>query len=153
MANQRLSALGFFLLFAAYGYLAQEIPLDFWAEEEPFNARSFPQLIAMGGAVLSAILAIAGQAQAHPIDVRAMNWQPCAALLVLMTLYGFALEPIGFIVTTTVFLIGAYVILGERRPVALILASLPVAVGFYFLMDFLGIYLSPGELFLGEGES
>ncbi len=151
MNRERLSAIGFFLLFAIYGYLGEQIPLDFWAEEDPFTARSFPQLIAIGGAVFSLILAVSSPGSAPAVSLMTMNWQDFLALVVLMGLYGFAIEPIGFIVTTTLFLVSAYIVLGERRPIPLVLASLPVVVGFYLLMDFLGIYLSPGTLFFGIG--
>ena len=64
-----------------------------------------------------------------------------------MVLYGLALEYLGFLLATTAFLIGAYLVLGERRPSVLLLASVPLVVGFWFLVSWLGIYLDPGELY------
>ena len=148
MTSQRLSGLFFCAVFIAYGYAAQDIQLDFWAGEEVFNARSFPYLIAAGGTVLSLLLAVNPPAGPAEIGIRSMNWPGLLGLVGLMILYGILLEPAGFIVTTTLFLIGGYLILGERRPLPILLASFPVVISFYFLMDFLGIYLSPGTIFL-----
>jgi putative tricarboxylic transport membrane protein len=65
-----------------------------------------------------------------------------------MSIYGALFETLGFIVATLLFLVSGYVVLGERRIVAMLLASVPLVLGFWLLMDFLGIYLNAGELFV-----
>ena len=153
MNSQRLSGLFFVAVFVAYGYTAQDIQLDFWAAEEAFNARSFPYLIALGGSLLSLLLVFNPPASLPEIGIRNMNWPGFLGLLGLMIGYGILLEPTGFIVSTTLFLIIGYLILGERRLLPILLASFPVVISFYFLMDFLGIYLSPGTILLEIIES
>ena len=44
----------------------------------------------------------------------------------LMILYGLTIKSVGFLVSTTVFLLAGFLILGERRPLVLAVASLPV---------------------------
>ena len=70
-----------------------------------------------------------------------------AVLLLLMWVYTALLEPIGFLLATSVFLSAGFFIMGERRWRVLLLASVPVAVVFWLIVTkLLGIYLVPGEL-------
>ena len=64
-----------------------------------------------------------------------------------MVAYSAMLEPFGFLIATSAFLIAGFFIMGERRKTVLLFASVPVAVVFWFLMtQVLGIYLVPGNL-------
>ena len=64
-----------------------------------------------------------------------------------MVAYSAMLEPFGFLIATSAFLITGFFIMGERRKAVLLFASVPVAVVFWFLMtQVLGIYLVPGNL-------
>ena len=64
-----------------------------------------------------------------------------------MTFYSAMLEPAGFLLSTSLFLIAGFFVMGERRKKVLLFASIPVAVVFWFLMtQVLGIYLVPGNL-------
>jgi len=75
------------------------------------------------------------------------GWTQCASLIGLMVFYGATLETFGFIPATIVFLNLGYLILGERRPKVLFIASVPVVIVFWAIMtQLLGIYLSTGEL-------
>lgn len=148
MSNARISGLLFFGLFSAYGYLAMDIPLDFWSEEEPFNARSLPYLIAAFGIIVSLLLVVLPSGSTDWKAMTRLKWRPAIFLLLAMSLYGTLLETLGFIVATLLFLMTSYAILGERRAIPMLIASLPLILGFWLLMDFLGIYLSPGELFV-----
>jgi len=70
-------------------------------------------------------------------------------LLVAMTVYALAIFPIGFIASTTLFLIGSAMILGERRFVVLIPVSLVGAlVVWYLVQEVLGVFLRPWPGFL-----
>ena len=123
MHATRLSGVVFLFLFCAYGLLARDIQLDFWASEELFNARTWPMIVAAGGVLLSVLYILF--AERLPRRSEDLNWIPLLLLLVLMSCYGLALEPLGFILSTTLFLILAYLVLGERRPLWLVLCSLP----------------------------
>jgi len=64
----------------------------------------------------------------------------------LMSLYGFLLEPMGFVVATVLFLVSAFVALGIKSLQRPIVVALSISVSFWLLMDVLGIYLTPGVL-------
>ena len=154
MNNSRIIGSTFLLLFCAYGYFTTDIPLDFWSEEELFNARSLPYAIAVAGASIGFLLVILPSPTTEWREWLALDWVPAVLLLVVMSLYGLVFEYLGFILSTLLFLLVSYAILGERRIGWMLVASVPLVVGFWFLMDFLGIYLDPGELmFLWSGSS
>jgi putative tricarboxylic transport membrane protein len=76
-----------------------------------------------------------------------LRWRPAALLLIMMSAYGVVMEFLGFAVSTILFLAGAFVVLGARHPARILLVSVSLALGFWLLMDRLGIYLLPGSLF------
>ena len=143
----RLPALFFILVFGTYGYLAGDIQLDYWSEQETFNARSMPYIVSAGGVLVSTLLFLfPGPAVAGPPPAEQPGWIPAIALLVLMSLYGFTLEYLGFPLATSLFLVVGFIILGERRPLQLFLAAVPLVIGFWLLMDAMDIFLAPGDL-------
>jgi putative tricarboxylic transport membrane protein len=55
---------------------------------------------------------------------------------------------IGFIISSILFLLVGFYILGERRIKRMLLASIPLVVMLWFIMSsLLGVYIAPGELF------
>jgi len=81
---------------------------------------------------------------------RGFDWPRAFAVVGLMIAYAFLLRPAGFIGSTTTFLIGGAMIIGERRFPVLIPITLVVAVGTWYLVDrALGIYLKPWPSFMG----
>ena len=148
MNNSKISGLLFLVLFSAYAYLAGDIPLDFWSEEELFNARSLPYAISAAGIPISLLLIMLPSAETQQRAMFELHWSPALQLLLAMSVYGIVFEYLGFIFATLLFLLAGFAILGERRPGLMLVAVLPLTLGFWLLMDFLGIYLGPGELFL-----
>jgi|TARA_Y100000310_G_C20650154_1_gene798945 putative tricarboxylic transport membrane protein len=146
-SKSKTGAVLFLLTFGGYAWLAADIPLDFWSQQEVFNARTMPLLVAAAGIIISLLLLITPIAESGWEEISDYHWRDTVALVGLMVLYGLALEYLGFLLATTAFLIGAYLVLGERRPSVLLLASVPLVVGFWFLVSWLGIYLDPGELY------
>lgn len=152
MLVQRLAGLFFCLLFTAYGLLSETIQLDFWAEEELFNARTFPQMIAIGGAVVSLLYAlfpsslITGTESAPATPHQRFNWIPVLALVALMLALSFSLETLGFVIAMSLFLSAGFWILGERRPLFLLLPGPLVVVFLATLLNLLEIHLEPGLL-------
>ena len=164
MITARLTGFFFLALFLSYGYLAQDIQLDFWASEEIFDARTFPTVIAVAG-TLASLLLIAFPTQTPLPPLKGRLLRPLL-LIGLMLAYSFILEPLGFIVSTLAFLLAGFMILGIADGAAPTRANLKdgrsglltsrwliaplVAVGvsafFYLLMGWLGIHLEPGIL-------
>ena len=129
-------------MFQAYGFATQDILLDFWAEEELFNARSFPILIAIGGSILALLFIMFPPAIETPGPL-VFNIE-LIALVALMLLYAGLLEQLGFVLATGLFLCAGFLILGERRPARLGLVTVTLTAGFYFLMAALEIHLPQG---------
>jgi amino acid transporter len=64
----------------------------------------------------------------------------------LMSAYGALLESLGFMLATALFLVSAFACLGIKSIRKATTVALAIALGFWLLMDQLGIYLAPGEL-------
>ena len=159
MTKNLLGAVIFLALSAVYLWQLFEIPMLPGDEFEPFTARTMPySLVLMSFVVAGLMLALeikkilaaraASEAITDTLDLSGLVWAKTIAMIALMIFYGFILEPAGFIIATSVFLLIGYWVLGERRPLMLFGASVPVVVVFWFLLTkLLGIYLAPGVWF------
>jgi len=148
MTRDRISALFFLAVSIAYGILAQDIRLPVFAAEF-FTARTLPTGLAALGAGISLLMLALPAAPDTDMRATVAGWRGFAwGRIVLlgtdMLIYGYLLTRIGFIASTTLFLVAGFAILGERRPALLIGASLPVVVVFWAILNqLLGIYLGP----------
>ncbi len=144
--RDRILALLFLAASIAYGIEARHIELYFGGENEPFTARTFPTALAWAGGFLSLLLLILPprpDAEPRIGELLAYDWPRFVALCLLMVAYGLAVQPIGFFLATGCFLTAGYAILGERRPLVLLLASWPLVALFQFLLQgVLGVYLA-----------
>jgi putative tricarboxylic transport membrane protein len=153
MSKDKVGALFFLLLSIVYGALAFDIPLLFGGEDEAFTARTLPFALSIGGIVISLLILLlpsgSSDRKTKATEVfRGLDWNRVIQLAVLMSIYGLAIKWLGFIISTSLFLIGGYRILGERRIKILLVASVPLVLVFWFLMTkILGVYLAPGEIF------
>jgi len=148
LSRTRIGGLAFLLLSVAYGYSATSIALFPGEESEPFSARTLPYFLAALGSALSLLLLLGRDEDRVEENANAdLDWRLAAGLLVLMIAYGLALEWLGFLVATTLFLIVGFWMLGERRPGILLAVSVPFTVGFWLLLtQALDIYLAPGQI-------
>ena len=72
------------------------------------------------------------------------------ALLALMVAYALMLRPAGFLLATTVFLVGGSAILGERKVHIMVpVAVLATGCVWYLVQEVLGIFLRPFPFFMG----
>lgn len=153
--RDRVAALIFLAFSIAYGVEAMTIPLPGIAAQEAFTARTMPYGLALAGIVVSLLLLIfpnKGEGQSLGDSFLGLAWGRVIALLALMVAYGLTIRTLGFLVSTSLFLIIGYLILGERRWLVILGASVPVVVGFWALItQLLGIYLEPGTLWLAFG--
>lgn len=134
-----------------YGAFALQIGMFPGQENEAFTPRTLPLGLTALGILFSLILIVQSlRADDGPTVgemVRGLDWGRTAALVVLMALYGLLISPLGFLLATILFLIAGFFVLGERRPMVLLLAAIPLVVAFWALMTrILGIYLEPGRL-------
>ncbi|AQP99503.1 tricarboxylic transporter [Pseudoalteromonas aliena] len=154
MLNRELLGPSLFLaLFTLYAIIAWQIPLLPFEEYETVTSATLPKVYAAFG-IIVCLLSIAAtllkpkeQSSDEQQTLEKSNVLRTVALLILMVLYSAMLEPIGFLLSTSAFLLIGFFVMGERRKAVLLLASIPVAVVFWFLMtQVLGIYLVPGNL-------
>lgn len=149
ICKDHIGGMTFLLLSVAYGYYAGQIPLLPGDEYEPFTAQTVPSALAILGGFLSiALLVTADRGEGSALKLHGYDFSLVAKLLVLVVIFALALEWIGFLLATIVFLIGGYWLLGERRIKTLLVASVPFSVGIWaILTQLLDIYLAPGALF------
>ena len=68
-------------------------------------------------------------------------------VLVLLLVYAAVLKPLGFIVSTIIFLVGALILAGVRRPLPLVLMPVGLAVVlFYVFYELLRVSLPRGVI-------
>ncbi|MGF1684068.1 tripartite tricarboxylate transporter TctB family protein [Photobacterium minamisatsumaniensis] len=148
ITKDHIGGLVFLCFSVAYGYYANIITLFPGDEYEPFHAKSMPIALAALGILFSLCqLILASKKDKDRLSLTGYDFVLMGKLLVLMVLFALSLDWMGFLVSTALFLIGGYWLLGERRPKILFLASVPFAIGFwYVLTQLLDIYLAPGQV-------
>jgi len=157
MKKEKAGALILLLFSAAYGLAATKIPLTFIAMKESFNARTMPYALSVIGIVLSLLILILPakekEAQKRFVDVfKGLDWTRVGLLLGIMIFYGMTLRLLGFVISSILFLLGGFTILGERRKWLLFTGSVPLVLFVWFLMSkILGMYIAPGEIFYMMG--
>lgn len=163
MALDRWIALIFITFCCAYGYLAfftMDQLLPPFMQRNPVWPSTFPKVLAVLGVIVGLVVLLGLEARsdepepsATDINYRRLHEYKLGQALMLvglMVLYAVALRPAGFLLATTVFLIGGSAILGERKWLTMILVSV-LATGFvwYLVQEVLGIFLRPFPFFMG----
>jgi len=116
--------------------------------DQAFTPRTIPEVLAILGTGLS-ILIIVFPTNRQQLDLKELNWPLGLAFLVLMSIYGLSVRPAGFLLSTSLFLIAGFAMLGERNPVKLLLVSVPLVVAFWVLMNYgLSVFIEPLPAFL-----
>ena len=94
-----------------------------------------------------ALIVTASRDTQDQLTLKGYDFPIVIKLLALVVVFSFALEWVGFLLSTIIFLIGGYWLLGERKVKTLLIASVPFAVFIWFaLSQLLDIYLAPGRL-------
>lgn len=153
MAREKLGALIMLLFSISYGLLAFKIPLSFIAQDEFFTSRTMPYALAIMGSILALMILIfptVDPAGKHSLkeETQGMDWKTAILLVVGMILYGLLIKWLGFIISSILFLLGGFYVLGERRIKRMLLTAIPLVIFLWFVMsNLLGVYIAPGELF------
>ena len=136
IGRDRVGALFFLALSIAYYMGASQIELYPGDEEELINAQTFPRFIGVMAGIFSFLILVVPAKGSEPQTGWAgLDWRRPLVLCALMVVYGLTIKWPGFILATTFFLICGFLVLGERRWWAILAASVPVAVGFEFVLD------------------
>ncbi|MEL7230686.1 MAG: tripartite tricarboxylate transporter TctB family protein [Pseudomonadota bacterium] len=141
-----------------YAWKIGDIRLLPFQANQSFTPRTMPQVLAVLAIMLSlAIIALGGDKDprrlAEPFKKserdQGLNWPLGLAFLVLMSVYGFAVRPLGFLLSTSLFLMIGFAMLGERSPVKLVSVAVPLVVCFWALMNYgLSVFIEPLPFFL-----
>lgn len=157
MKKDKAGALILLMFSIAYGLNAFFIPLTLLAQRESFNARTMPFTLSIIGVVLSLLILILPSGEISEKDklkaaFRGLDWTRVSLLVGLMIVYGMSMRFLGFVLSSIIFLIGGFYILGERRIWMLAAGSIPLVLFIWFLMSsILGMYIAPGEIFYTLG--
>ncbi len=161
MTLERAIALIFVVVCVAYGYTAfvvMEASLLPFERNMTFLPNVLPKWLSVIGAFVGLAVLVqsgpgtGGQTADDDIDIgnlRQYKLGQAILLLVLMVAYALLLRPVGFVTTTTLFLVLGAMILGERRYVLLVpVAVLSAFLIWYLVQEVLGIFLRPWPWFL-----
>lgn len=148
ITKDHIGGLLFLGLSVVYGYYAYEIRMFPGDQLEPFNAQTVPIALAwLSGVIALLMLATASKSEADILSFAGLDLLLVTKLMVLVWVFAQALEWVGFLVSTIGFLMAGYWLLGERRFKTLLMASVPFALCFWYLLaEVLDIYLAPGQL-------
>lgn len=158
MTKDKVGAFVILILSIVYGAMALNIPEAPGVEDSGVTPSSLPMALSATGiiaALLILILPADRQVSEEETSLaaafRGLDWRCAAFLFLLMAGYGVILKPLGFLIATILFLCGGFWAMGERRIKLMLLVSIGVTVGFWFILtQLLRIYLEPGVLhFLG----
>ena len=153
MKTEKAGALILLTFSIAYGLLAFKVPLTFLAQQETFNARTMPFALGIIGTLLSFSILVLPSGQTDEEDkvkdaFRGLDWSSVGLLIGIMIFYSITLRFLGFVISSIIFLVGGFYILGERRIWLLLIGSVPLVLFIWFLMSrILGMYIAPGEIF------
>ena len=145
-----LMILGVCLIYGYTAWFTMDDALAPFMRRNPIWPSTFPKVLSILGIVAAMIIVLGlekAEQKEHDIDYRRLtdyNLGQAVLLLALMVAYALCLRPVGFLISTSVFLIAGAVILGDRKwhvmiPIAVI-ASLVV---WYLVQQVLGIYMRP----------
>lgn len=150
--KNRIGALLLLIFALAYLRQALTIPLDPAAESVAFTARSLP--IGLAGATILLSLVqllwprVEGDGLRLSVAVQGFRWRPTLLLTLLMAAYALTFEFLGFLAASALFLLGGFLVLGERRILLSIAVSAGLVVSLWALLTrVFGLYLDGGALY------
>ena len=160
MALDRWIALVLLGICLAYGYAAwftMDDNLAPFMRRNPIWPSTFPKILSVLGIIAASVILLglekSEDTKEAEIDYRRLGEYKtgqAVLLLMLMVAYALCLRPVGFLLSTTVFLIAGSFILGERKWLVMIpVAVIATASVWYLVQEVLGIYMRPLPGFIG----
>jgi putative tricarboxylic transport membrane protein len=141
----RYIAIGLLAFSVGYGYLAWVHPLLPFEARMPFKPNTMPLGLAAFGVLFSSLLLLLPSNEEIEKDAegwREFEWRNTILLIGLAIGYALLLRPIGFIASTTLFIVLSSRVLGETNFVRSISTGLiSSGIIWYLVDDVLGIYL------------
>jgi len=132
----------FFIFSVFYLYTAHQIVVFTFDENAPFNARTFPIYLGWAGIFFSGLKIILPEKVPTEVDHKYLDYKSIIYLILVSIIYGAVILKVGYFLSTSLFLIVSYYLLGERRWLWMFLLSFPfVAIFMFLLHGVLNIYL------------
>ncbi|MEM8850445.1 MAG: tripartite tricarboxylate transporter TctB family protein [Pseudomonadota bacterium] len=126
-----------------YAWKIGDIRLLPFQQGDAFTAKTMPIALAVLAVGLSAILILKPGDGAKP-ELRGLDWGRVAFFLAWMSAYGLTVRPLGFLISTILFLAVGFAVLGERRLWMLAAVAVPLVGLFWVLMtQGLDVYIAP----------
>ncbi|MBI1493591.1 tripartite tricarboxylate transporter TctB family protein [Halocynthiibacter styelae] len=159
MALDRWIALVLLVICIIYGYTAwftMDADLAPFMRRNPIWPSTFPKVLSVLGIGASFIILLGfekGEEKTGEIDHRRLGDYfigQAVFLLALMVIYALCLRSLGFLFSTSAFLILGSFILGERKWHLMIpIAFIATGSVWYLVQEVLGIFLRPLPMFMG----
>lgn len=148
LTRDRIGALLMLAFSLFYWLQIDEIRVLPFQANAAFTARTIPEILAVMGVVLSLVLLLKPGSN-EKVQVAGFLWGKAALICIAMVAYGLTVRPAGFLISTSLFLMFGFWVLGERRPVIILAASVPLVVLFWLLMtQVLDVYIAALPAFL-----
>ena len=151
ISPSKIISLLFFIFSGFYLYTAHQIQVFTFDETAAFNAKTFPIYLGYAGLIFSALYIVLPETRPSNVDLTVLDYKKTITLVILMILYGITILRVGYFLSTSIFLVLSYIVLGERKWLWIFLLSFPfVAIFMYLLHGLLNIYLrDPFLQFIG----
>ena len=138
----KIISLLFFVFSGFYLYTAHQIQVFSFDENAAFNAKTFPIYLGYAGILFSALYIILPETKPSNVNLKVLEYKKTIMLVILMVLYGLTILRAGYFLSTSIFLVLSYIVLGERKWIWIFILSFPfVAMFMYLLHGILNIYL------------
>ena len=142
ISPSKIISLLFFIFSGFYLYNAHQIQVFAFDEDAAFNAKTFPIYLGYAGLVFSSLFIILPETNPSEVNLKVLDYRKTILLIFLMILYGLTILRVGYFLSTSIFLVLSYIVLGERRWIWIFFLSFPfVGVFMYLLHGLLNIYL------------
>ena len=143
ISTVKIISLLFFIFSAFYLYTAYQIRVFSFDENAAFNAKTFPIYLGYFGMFIAALKIVLPEKASEEVDQQFLNYKKTLVLVLIMVIYGLTIRPVGFFLSTSLFLLSSYYFLGERRWLRMFMLSFPFVAIFMFLVHgLLDIYLT-----------
>jgi len=159
MALDRWIALVLLGICIVYGYAAwftMDGSLAPFMRRNPIWPSTFPKVLSVVGIIASLLILLGVEKAEHKvgdIDYRRLHEYKLGQaiiMLALMVAYALCLRPLGFVFSTTAFLVLGSFTLGERKwHVMLPISITATLLVWYLVQQVLGIFLRPLPMFMG----
>ena len=142
ISPSKIISLLFFIFSGFYLYTAHQIQVFAFDENAAFNAKTFPIYLGYAGLIFSALYVVLPETKPSNVNLSVLDYKRTLTLVFLMIIYGLTILRVGYFLSTSIFLVLSYFVLGERKWIWIFILSFPfVAIFMYLLHGLLNIYL------------